>query len=151
MEGKVIIVDFWATWCPPCREALPELAAFYEENKNKGLEIIGVSCDSRKPDLLGFLKENPNVKWTQLFGPGGGNGWHVLAQKFQISAVPTMYVIDRDGNLQAIEVGRFPKEKIQKLIETPARAVEAPTTPAKTPAAPAKTPAPAAKPPAAGK
>jgi thiol-disulfide isomerase/thioredoxin len=121
LKGKVLIVDFWATWCGPCREALPELAQFYEENKAKGLEVIGVSCDSRKPDLVEFLKENTNVTWPQLFGPSGSTGWHALAAKFQVSSVPTMYIIDREGILRAIENGRFPKAKIEALLETPAK------------------------------
>ena len=122
LKGKVVIVDFWATWCGPCRQALPELIEYYKQNKDKGLEVVGVSCDSRKPDLLGFLQENPDVTWPNLFGPSGANGWHALAAKFQINSVPTMYVIDREGILRRIENGRFPKDKIQKLIDGPEKA-----------------------------
>ncbi|QOV89309.1 TlpA disulfide reductase family protein [Humisphaera borealis] len=122
LKGKVVIVDFWATWCGPCREALPELIEFYKQNKEKGLEVIGVSCDSKKQDLLTFLKETPDMSWPNLYGPSGSNGWHVLAAKFQVTSVPTMYVIDREGILRRIENGRFPKAKIQKLIDGPEKA-----------------------------
>jgi thiol-disulfide isomerase/thioredoxin len=119
LKGKVIIVDFWATWCPPCREALPGLIEFYKLNKEKGLEVVGVSCDSRKQDLQQFLKDNPDMSWPNLFGPTGGNGWHALATKYEVRSVPTMYIIDRDGILRQIAVGRFPKADIQKLIDAP--------------------------------
>jgi thiol-disulfide isomerase/thioredoxin len=122
LKGKVVIVDFWATWCGPCRAALPELIEFYQANKDKGLEIVGVSCDSRKPDLQTFLKENPDMSWPNLFGPSGANGWHALAAKYQVNSVPTMYIIDRDGILRRIDNGRFAKREIQKLIDTPAAA-----------------------------
>ena len=66
-KGKVILVDFWATWCGPCRAELPRVKKAYKDFHEKGLEVLGVSCDQSGVDLKAFLKSNPDMPWPQLF------------------------------------------------------------------------------------
>jgi thiol-disulfide isomerase/thioredoxin len=68
-KGKVILVDFWATWCGPCREELPRVKKAYATWHDKGLEVLGVSCDNNGDDLNTFLKSNPDMPWPQLSTP----------------------------------------------------------------------------------
>ena len=96
-KGKVVLVDFWATWCPPCREELPKIAKLYADYHDKGLEIIGVSSDQDRRELAAFLKAHPEMPWPQLFA--GGAAWHPLTKKFEITGIPTLYLIDQQGVL----------------------------------------------------
>jgi thiol-disulfide isomerase/thioredoxin len=116
-KGKVIVLDFWATWCPPCMKALPEVVQLYKENHDKGLEVVGIDNDYTPADLLGFLATNKEMAWPQFYGPAGPQQWNRLSLKFEVSGIPTMYVIDRNGILRDIEVVSIPKELIGKLLE----------------------------------
>jgi thiol-disulfide isomerase/thioredoxin len=109
-KGKVVMIDFWATWCPPCREEIPHVAKLYADYHDKGFEIIGVSSDNDKAALLSFLKDHPEMPWPELFH--AGNGWHPLTKKFGINGIPTMYVVDRNGLLRSVE-GR---EQMETLV-----------------------------------
>lgn len=96
LRGKVVLVDFWATWCPPCVEEVPEVVEAYEKFKDKGFEIVGVSLDQDKSALEKFTEEN-KMTWPQFFD---GKGWdNELAKRFNIQSVPTMWLLDREGKL----------------------------------------------------
>lgn len=96
LRGKVVLVDFWATWCPPCVEEVPAVVAAYEKFRDQGFEIIGISLDENKEALEKFTKEN-KMSWPQFFD---GKGWeNELAQRFKIQSVPTMWLLDREGKL----------------------------------------------------
>ena len=96
LRGKVVLVDFWATWCPPCIEEVPQLVETYEKFKDRGFEIVGISLDSDKGALEKFTAEN-KMTWPQFFD---GKGWdNELAQRFKIQSVPTMWLLGKDGKL----------------------------------------------------
>ncbi len=97
-RGKVVLVDFWATWCPPCRAEIPHVAEMYQQYHDHGFEIIGVSSDNNKVELNNFLKEHTEMPWQELFS--AGNGWHPLTKKFGIFSIPRMLLVDRNGNLR---------------------------------------------------
>jgi thiol-disulfide isomerase/thioredoxin len=111
--GKVVLVDFWATWCGPCRAALPEVKAVYNKYHDKGFEILGISFDKEKEALTSFIKEE-NLKWPQYFD---GLGWdNKLGQKFEISSIPTVWLVDKQGKLRHLNAGENLAEKVGKLL-----------------------------------
>ena len=110
LRGKVVLLDFWATWCPPCVEEVPTLVETYAQFKDKGFEIVGVSLDSDKDALAAFTKEN-KMPWPQFFD---GKGWDSeLAQRFNIQAVPTMWLLDREGKL----ADASPRDRLKQAVE----------------------------------
>lgn len=113
LRGKVVLLDFWATWCPPCVEEVPALVETYGKLKDKGFEIVGISLDSEKATLEKFLEKN-KMTWPQFFD---GKGWeNELAKRFGIQSVPTMWLLDREGKLaDAAPRGRL-EEAVEKAL-----------------------------------
>jgi thiol-disulfide isomerase/thioredoxin len=114
-HGKVVLIDFWATWCPPCVTEVPHIKAAYDKWHPRGFEIIGISLDDEKEDLLSFLNRN-KMEWPQYFD-GGENRF---ARKFGIEEIPTMWLIDKQGKLRDIQAVEDLSDKVEKLLaETP--------------------------------
>jgi len=97
LKGKVVMVDFWATWCPPCRAELPNVIKTYQKHHNDGFEIIGVSLDQERSKLDDFLKQQDGMTWPQYFD---GEGWgNKLAAKYGVDAIPFALLIGPDGKI----------------------------------------------------
>jgi thiol-disulfide isomerase/thioredoxin len=93
-KGKIVLVDFWATWCGPCVEELPNVLAAYQKYHDKGFDIIGISLDQNRDALTGFIKER-GMTWVQYFD---GLGWkNKLGEQYGIQSIPNTYLLDRDG------------------------------------------------------
>ena len=103
LKGKVVMLDFWATWCPPCRESIPALTAIHEEYAAKGVEIVGVSMDEDFSAVAPFVKEKA-IPYTILLG-----GQSDLSDVYRVRGIPTIYLLDRKGNLQRQWVGFDPR------------------------------------------
>jgi len=103
-RGKIVLLDFWASWCEPCRQMTPELAEVYNTYKDKGFVLLGVSLDktSQKAAWLKAIKDD-KVTWPQCSDGKGTNG--PLAIMYQVSAIPMSFLIDRNGNLVIAELG----------------------------------------------
>ncbi len=118
--GKVVLVDFWATWCGPCRAELPRVKAMYEKYHEKGLEIVGISCDGDGDALAKYTKEN-GMPWVQLWDKekqsGKAEAWHALATEWKVNGIPQMFLIDRKGVLRSVEARKEMEELVPKLIE----------------------------------
>ncbi|HEX4343473.1 MAG TPA: redoxin domain-containing protein [Verrucomicrobiae bacterium] len=96
-KGKVVMLDFWATWCGPCVGELPNVQAVYQKHHAQGLEIIGISLDEDKAALDSFLKKNSVMTWQQYFD---GLGWsNKLAKKYGVNSIPATYLLDGNGNI----------------------------------------------------
>jgi thiol-disulfide isomerase/thioredoxin len=93
-KGKLVLIDFWATWCGPCRAEIPNVVATYKKYHGQGFEIIGVSLDDDRQKMLTYTKEN-GMAWPQYFD---GQGWgNKLAVKFGIEAIPATYLLNGNG------------------------------------------------------
>ncbi len=116
-KGKVLLIDFWATWCGPCRAALPDLKETYEKYHKQGLEIIGVSIDSDISALNDFL-DKEKIPWITLIGEEkDGEMKFPLAEKFKIIGVPTTILVGRDGKIVDYVLGPPDLNKqIEKLL-----------------------------------
>lgn len=96
-KGKVVLIDFWASWCPPCRAEMPNLKKYYAEFKDKGLEIIGVSLDFKKEKLEEYLNQE-DLKWKISFS---GQGWKdKTARMYDVHSIPSTWLVDKKGILR---------------------------------------------------
>lgn len=98
LKGKVVLVDFWATWCGPCVMKMPGIVKAYDKYHPNGLEIVGISLDLSRDQLEAFVKKN-SIPWPQYFD--GQAGESKLAQKYGVSVIPANFLVDREGNLIA--------------------------------------------------
>ena len=115
LKGKVVLLDFWASWCPPCRASNKKLAKFYPKYRDKGFEILSVSIDDNVRDWKrAILKDK--VSWLQVIDRGG---WDApTAVKWNINAVPTSYLVDKEGKLIAMDLETKELEKaLQELLK----------------------------------
>lgn len=97
-KGKVVLVDFWASWCPPCRKDMPFIVSLYEKYKGQGLEIVGVSLDDKKEAWTGFIKK-ANMTWIQM---SDLQGWDSpAAATYKVESIPYTILIGKDGNVIA--------------------------------------------------
>ena len=115
--GKVVLLDFWATWCPPCREEIPHVAKLYKQYHDQGLEVVGISSDNDKRVMAAFLKDHAEMPWPELFG--STSGWHPLTKKYGINSIPRMYLLDRNGVLRTVEARELMDTMIPALLAEP--------------------------------
>ena len=109
-RGKVVLIDFWATWCPPCRKSLPETQRFHTEYGGKGLAVLAVS-NEQKPTVTSFLAQN---KYTF---PAYLDRGSVAERAYHVTGIPSVAVIDRSGRLSAFIVGLSSRETILAALQ----------------------------------
>lgn len=113
MRGKVVLVDFWATWCGPCIAALPELKAAYSKLNSKGFEIIGISLDRSKDSLQQFVKRE-QMTWPHYFD---GLHWdNKISKKHGITSIPATWLVDKKGVLRQLNTGASLEKAVEALL-----------------------------------
>ncbi len=110
-RGKVVILDFWATWCPPCRRGIPDLIDLQKTYKNK-LAVIGISLDTdSKKDVVPFIKEY-GINYKVAYGDNN------VVQKYgNIQSIPTTFIIDQNGKIVNSYIGLQRKETFENQIK----------------------------------
>jgi thiol-disulfide isomerase/thioredoxin len=121
-KGKVVMIDFWATWCGPCIGELPNVKKAYKDYHDKGFEIVGVSCDDNDNDLNAFTKDN-GMTWVQLREKSQteAENWHPLAKKYGVDGIPAMFLVDREGILRFVDARDGLEKKVAQLLAEPAK------------------------------
>ncbi|MBL0146448.1 MAG: TlpA family protein disulfide reductase [Chitinophagaceae bacterium] len=113
-KGKIVLVDFWAIWCNPCRAANPKIVKLYNKYKANGLEIFGVALDKTKSKWLAAVKKD-KITYTQVIDTEGWESDAAIA--YGVEAIPTSFLLDKTGKIVAIDLeGDELENKIKELL-----------------------------------
>jgi peroxiredoxin len=114
-RGKVLLLDFWASWCRPCRQEMPNVKKVYNEFNGKGFEILGVSLDESSKNFQSYVNKQ-DIVWPQIFD---GKGWNSeVAKKYAVNSIPATFLLDRSGRVRFRNLrGDELYEAVKTLIE----------------------------------
>jgi thiol-disulfide isomerase/thioredoxin len=111
-RGKVLVINFWATWCPPCQEEIPKLNQLLQQYKNDGLVVIGIALDKDSLNLVEPFVREKKIGYPILVG-----NEQVLRATKEFSGVPTTLIIDQKGNIHKKYDGSFDKDDLEKSLK----------------------------------
>ena len=114
LKGKVVLLDFWATWCPPCRVEIPNLLGIFRQFKNRDFVLISVSLDRDLQAARKFVKDK-EMDWVHIIDMEAGRE---IATLYQVEYIPSTFIIGRKGNIEARQLrGDELKDKIASLLK----------------------------------
>jgi len=115
LSGKVVLIDFWASWCAPCRAANPYIEKLYKKYKAQGFEVYAVSIDVKKEAWLKAIKKD-KLTYTQVIE---NTGWYSkVAEQYYVDQLPTNFLLDKEGKIAAINLeGKALFDKVKTLVQ----------------------------------
>lgn len=111
-RGKIVFVNFWATWCGPCRHEIPDFLQLYQQYHDKGLEILGVAVSMHSTDEVKAFANDVKINYPVLIGNDN------VAATYEVEAIPTTLVFDRNGKLHKRLVGAQSRESLEAMIKS---------------------------------
>ncbi len=115
LKGKVVLIDFWASWCGPCRASIPGVIDLYNKYKDRGFEVFGVSIDTKKKDWIKAIASD-RITYTQVNDKAG---WYSkTAEKYGVNEIPNTFLIDKTGKVVAVNLeGEQLDSKVKELLK----------------------------------
>ncbi|OZA14044.1 MAG: hypothetical protein B7X94_01515 [Hydrogenophilales bacterium 17-62-8] len=110
LKGKVVLVNFWATWCPYCRKEKPVIDAFWKETRDRGFEVISISVDDSPETIAAWMKDKG---YRFMAAPTNAS---VVAAFGNVSSVPTSFILDADGHIRHKVAGQLHAARLEKLV-----------------------------------
>jgi thiol-disulfide isomerase/thioredoxin len=119
LKGKIVVIDFWATWCGPCVSEMPHMKELYAKYHDQGVEFVGISLDLPKDQgglnsLKAFVKEK-EIRWPQYYE--GKPAAREFAQEWGVNAIPSVFVLDTEGKLYSVQARGRLDEMIPELLK----------------------------------
>jgi peroxiredoxin len=108
--GQVVLVNMWATWCPPCKAEMPDLNAFYETHKQDGFVVFAINSQEEAPTVKAFIAEN-GFSFPVLL-----DSQAEVMKKYHVRGLPTTFIIDRDGFIQHIQSGQISTSQLEAMV-----------------------------------
>jgi thiol-disulfide isomerase/thioredoxin len=112
LKGKDVFLNFWATWCPPCKGEMPEIEKLYQETKNSNLVIVAIEIGEPLNDVKAFIQQN-NYNFKVLLDSD-----QKVSSQYGITGVPTSFFINKEGNIVAENIGAMNIDQMKKYIKT---------------------------------
>lgn len=114
LRGRVVLLNFWATWCPPCRAEMPSMQALYQDYREKGFEILAISSDVKGKETVAPFVERLGLTFPMLLDPR-----NVVGTQLRVRGIPTSYVLDKQGRIVGLEIGArdWNKAAMRRLLE----------------------------------
>ena len=115
LKGKVVLIDFWASWCGPCRASNPRIMRIYKKYKGQGFEVLGISLDNKKEPWLKAIRKD-RINYLHVIDAAGWNS--LVAGVYGVNEIPASFLLDRNGNLVAHDQeGKVLEKLIKQLLQ----------------------------------